>query len=118
MKRLLLSLVLILSAMLGTAVAQPAKDTPRVWEAPLVIPTYELNPPNPYPALLDWQRRKWRPVYPYPFLDSLGNEKTNKARKADNQEKEKKKETEQPELGGHVYQIFDKTLNRDIIYSN
>src|ERR1051325_11770649 len=45
------------------AVAAQSKDVPRVWEAPLNIPTYELNPPNPYPALLDWQRRKWRPVY-------------------------------------------------------
>ena len=64
MKRLFLLLFLVLLAMLGHASAQPAKDRPRVWEAPLVIPTYELNPPNPYPALLDWQRRKWRPVYP------------------------------------------------------
>src|SRR3954468_3799221 len=62
--------------------AQTSNDHPRVWEAPLVIPTYELNPPNPYPALLDWQRRKWRPVYPYPFLDSLGSKKTDKSWKA------------------------------------
>ena len=118
MKRLFLLLFLILLAMLGQASAQPAKDRPRVWEAPLVIPTYELNPPNPYPALLDWQRRKWRPVYPYPFLDSLGTEKTNKAWKAVYLENEYLKVTVLPELGGHVYQIFDKTLNRDIIYSN
>ncbi|HEX9425106.1 MAG TPA: hypothetical protein VF899_17825, partial [Pyrinomonadaceae bacterium] len=51
--------------------AQGSNGSPRVWEAPLSIPTYELGPPNPYPALLDWQRRKWRPVYPYPFLDAL-----------------------------------------------
>ena len=69
-------------AIAAQATAQVAKDTPRVWEAPLVIPTYELNPPNPYPALLDWQRRKWRPVYPYAFLDALGNQKTDKAWKA------------------------------------
>jgi len=98
--------------------AQSSKDTPRVWEAPLVIPTYELNPPNPYPALLDWQRRKWRPVYPYAFLDSLGTEKTNKTWKAVYLENEYLKVTVLPELGGHVYQIFDKTLNRNIIYSN
>ena len=84
-------------------------DKPRVWEAPLVIPTYELNPPNPYPALLDWQRRKWRPVYPYPFLDSLGNEKKDKTWKAVYLENEYLKVTVLPELGGHVYQIFDKT---------
>lgn len=118
MKRPFLALILLCLAMMVQAVAQSSKDTPRVWEAPLVIPTYELNPPNPYPALLDWQRRKWRPVYPYPFLDSLGTEKTNKSWRAVYLENEYLKVTVLPELGGHVYQIFDKTLNRDIIYSN
>jgi hypothetical protein len=77
MKRLFihLSLILIMLAIASVAVAQ---SSPRVWEGPLVIPTYELNPPNPYPALLDSQRRKWRPVYPYAFLDSLGTEKKDK----------------------------------------
>src|SRR6185503_4984782 len=118
MKRLFLSLILLCLAMMAQASAQSSKDTPRVWEAPLVIPTYELNPPNPYPALLDWQRRKWRPVYPYAFQDSLGSEKTNRAWKAVCLENEYLKVTVLPELGGHVYQIFDKTLKRDIIYSN
>ena len=102
---------------LSSAPAQ-SKDVPRVWEEPLNIPTYQLNAPNPYPALLDWQRRKWRPVYPYPFLDSLGTQKTDKAWKAVYLENEYLKVTVLPELGGHVYQIFDKTLNRNIIYSN
>src|SRR5262245_44317614 len=118
MKRLFLSLIMVCLAMLAQASAQSSKDTPRIWEAPLIIPTYELNPPNPYPALLDWQRRKWRPVYPYPFLDSLGSEKTNKTWKAVYLENEYLRVTVLPELGGHVYQIFDKTINRDILYSN
>jgi len=112
MKRLFILPSLILVALV-TANAQS-----KVWEAPLVIPTYELNSPNPYPALLDWQRRKWRPVYPYPFLDSLGSEKKDKAWKAVYLENEYLKVTVLPELGGHVYAIFDKTLNRDILYSN
>ncbi len=112
MKRLFILLSLILAAFV-TANAQS-----KVWEAPLVLPTYELNPPNPYPALLDWQRRKWRPVYPYPFLDSLGSEKKDKTWKAVYLENEYLKVTVLPELGGHVYAIFDKTLNRDILYSN
>lgn len=120
MKHLLiyLSLTLIVLVNVSQAAAQSSKDTPRVWEAPLIIPTYELNPPNPYPALLDSQRRKWRPVYPYPFLDSLGTEKKDKSWKAVYLENEYLKVTVLPELGGHVYQIFDKTINRDILYSN
>ena len=117
MRRLLLPFICTLLFVTAVA-AQAAKDTPRVWEAPLVIPTYELNPPNPYPALLDWQRRKWRPVYPYAFQDALGNEKKDKTWKAVYLENEYLKVTVLPELGGHVYQIFDKTLNRDIIYAN
>src|SRR5258705_9323520 len=95
-----------------------ASATPRVWEAPLSIPTYELGPPNPYPALLDWQRRKWRPVYPYPFLDTLSNTKTNKTWKAVYLENEYLRVSVLPELGGHIYEIFDKTTKRDVLYSN
>jgi len=116
MKRLFILLSLIV--VMGSHAVAQSKDAPRVWEAPLVIPTYELNSPNPYPALLDWQRRKWRPVYPYAMLDSLGSEKKDKAWKAVYLENEYLKVTVLPELGGHVYAIFDKTINRDILYSN
>ena len=116
MKRLFIYLSLVV--VMGTTAAAQPKDAPRVWEQPLVLPTYELNSPNPYPALLDWQRRKWRPVYPYPFLDSLGAEKKDKTWKAVYLENEYLKVTVLPELGGHVYAVFDKTLNRDILYSN
>jgi hypothetical protein len=77
-----LRLVISVAVLLLTAeivAAQTAPVSPRVWEAPLVLPTYELGPPNPYPALLDWQRRKWRPVYPYPFLDALTNKRPEKS---------------------------------------
>ncbi|HVQ40409.1 MAG TPA: DUF5107 domain-containing protein, partial [Pyrinomonadaceae bacterium] len=91
---------------------------PRVWESPLTIQTYELGEPDPNPALLDWQRRKWRPVYPYPVLDSLTNRRVEKSYKAVYLENEYLKVTVLPELGGHVYAIFDKTANRDVLYTN
>ena len=112
-------LLLSFIAVFTYAATTNAQETkPRVWEAPLVIPTYELGPPNPYPALLDWQRRKWRPVYPYPFLDSLSSTKTNKTWKAVYLENEYLRVSVLPELGGHIYEIFDKTTNRDVLYSN
>jgi len=110
-------MVLALSSAV-TVQSQESNSSPRVWEAPLSIPTYELGPPNPYPALLDWQRRKWRPVYPYPFLDSLTNKRTDKAWKAVYLENEYLRVSVLPELGGHIYEIFDKTTNRDVLYSN
>src|SRR5256885_11390833 len=97
---------------------QTSSGAPRVWEAPLSIPTYELGSPNPYPALLDWQRRKWRPVYPYPFLDALTNKRTDKTYKAVYLENEYLRVSVLPELGGHIYEIFGKTTNRDVLYSN
>src|SRR5438552_16406431 len=115
--RLVISIAVLLLAVEVVA-AQAPSASPRVWEAPLVIPTYELGPPNPYPALLDWQRRKWRPVYPYQFLDALTNEPTEKSYNAVYLENEYLRVTVLPELGGHLYEIFDKITNRDVLYSN
>ena len=98
--------------------AQSSDKSPRVWEAPLVILTYELGAPDPNPALLDWQRRKWRPVYPYPMLDTLTTRKVDKSYKAVYLENEYLRVTVLPELGGHLYAIFDKTANRDALYTN
>jgi tetratricopeptide (TPR) repeat protein len=107
----------LLVSLAGAARAQSEKF-PRVWESPLSIPTYELGEPDPNPALLDWQRRKWRPVYPYPMLDTLTNRRVDKNYKAVYLENEYLKVTVLPELGGHVYAIFDKTANRDVLYTN
>ena len=88
----------------------------RVWEAPLVIPTYELGSPNPNPALLGAGGS--RPIYPYPMLDSLSNHRIEKTYKAVYLENEYVKVTVLPEIGGHLYAIFDKTANRDVLYTN
>src|ERR1051326_2887423 len=118
MKRVFVTAIFLILLSGGGTQFIAAQEAPRVWEASLVIPTYELNSPNPYPALLDWQRRKWRPVYPYPFLDALTNKRTEKTYKAVYLENEYLRVTVLPELGGHLYKIFDKTTNRDVLYSN
>ncbi|HEY6118810.1 MAG TPA: DUF5107 domain-containing protein [Pyrinomonadaceae bacterium] len=116
LRRMLLSMGIVF--LLITAAQAQSSNMPRVWEGPLTLPTYELGAPNPYPALLDWQRRKWRPVYPYPFLDALSNKRTEKTYKVVYLENEYLRVTVMPELGGHIYEIFDKTMNRDVLYSN
>ena len=103
---------------LGVSARAQSDRSPRVWEAPLVIPTYELGAPDPNPALLDWNRRKWRPIYPYAVQDTLTSRKVDKSYKAVYLENEYLKVTVLPELGGHVYAIFDKTANRDVLYTN
>src|SRR5436190_9727798 len=112
-----LILMLALSSVVSIQ-GQESNSAPRVWEAPLSIPTYELGSPNPYPALLDWQRRKWRPVYPYPFLDSLTSKRADKTYKAVYLENEYLRVSILPELGGHIYEIFDKINKRDVLYTN
>ncbi|MBA3441099.1 MAG: DUF5107 domain-containing protein [Pyrinomonadaceae bacterium] len=103
--------------MAGTVHTQ-ANNPPRVWEASLIIPTYELGPPDPNPALLDWGRRRSRPVYPYTMLDTLTDKRVEKSYKAVYLENEYLRVTVLPELGGRLYAIFDKTTNRDVLYTN
>ena len=59
-----------------------------------------------------------RPIYPYPMLDSLSNRRIEKTYKAVYLENEYLKVTVLPEIGGHLYAIFDKTANRDVLYTN
>lgn len=101
---------------LPVAVAAGSVQPARVWEAPLVIPTYELGPADPDPALLESGGD--RPIYPYPKLDSLTNQRREKTYRAIYLENEYLKVTVLPELGGHLYAIFDKTANREVLYTN
>ncbi|HEX7317572.1 MAG TPA: DUF5107 domain-containing protein [Pyrinomonadaceae bacterium] len=119
MTKVLRGVVLAVFALALVLDARAQSDkSPRVWEAPLVIPTYELGAPDPNPALIDWNRRKWRPVYPYPMMDTLTTRRVEKSYKAVYLENEYLKVTVLPELGGHVYAIYDKTANRDVLYTN
>ncbi len=108
-----------LAALAGASTAFADSGTkPRVWTAPLAIPTYALGEANPLPALLDYPRRKWRPVYPYTFLDDLTGRKETKTYNAVYLENEYLRVTVLPELGGHLYAIYDKTAGRDVLYTN
>src|ERR1043165_4694548 len=66
----------------ATALAAAQTPTSRAREAPRVIPTYERGAPDPTPPLLDWDRRRWRPVYPYTMLDELTNRRVEKSYRA------------------------------------
>ena len=108
---------IFISAASMEAQQQNAKAA-RVWEAQLSIPTYELGPPDPNPAFASAQGRSRRPVYPYPMLDNLTGRKVDKVYRAVYLENEYLRVTVLPELGGHLYAIFDKTASRDVLYTN
>jgi tetratricopeptide (TPR) repeat protein len=93
-----------------------AAEPARVWEASLVIPTYELGPPDPLPVFPYAARR--RPIYPYPLLDAITDRRVEKSYRAVMLENEYLKVTVLPELGGHLYAIYDKTAGRDVLYTN
>lgn len=112
MSVLICTVLLFASVVWGQGTGSPV----RVWEAPLIIPTYELGLPDPNPALLN--SRGSRPVYPYSMLDNLTDRRVQKSYKAVYLENEYLRVTVLPELGGHLYAIYDKTAKRDILYTN
>jgi tetratricopeptide (TPR) repeat protein len=89
-------------------------DSVRVWTEPRVIPTYELgqDDPNPYFAT------GYREIYPYPFQDHLTDHRVNKTWKAALLENKYLKVIVLPELGGHVYSVYDKSFRREVFYRN
>ena len=73
----------LLTLIILSALAAPplhAQSAVRVWEEPLVIPTYLPGPPEPNPIFFAgraYQGAKG-PVYPYPFLDRLTDRKVDR----------------------------------------
>ena len=87
----------------------------RVWQGPLEIPTYLLGAedPNPPFPLADKVR-----IYPYTLLDDLTDRREAKSYKAVFLENEFLKAIVLPELGGHLYSLYDKVNKREVFYRN
>jgi|GEM_PF-1840606 len=93
-----------------------SKGYVKVWESTIIIPTYEMFDDDPFPRFTEW---KWNtPIYPYPMKNAASWIKRPKTYKAVYLENEYIKVVVLPELGGHLYQFYDKVNNRDIIYTN
>ena len=90
-------------------------QTVHAWEGTITIPTYKLGPadPNPQFPLINS-----KPVYPYAMLDNLTDERVLKTYRAIYLENEYLKITILPQLGGHVYSVYDKIDGRDVLYRN
>jgi len=106
-------------ALMGALAAGASAQTgARVWEETLVIPTYLVEPPEPNPMFYAgraYQGAKG-PVYPYAFLDRLGDIKQDKPYKAVYLENKYLKLCVLPEIGGRLFAAQDKTNGYDFIY--
>ena len=85
------------------------------WQGTITIPTYQLGPPDPNPP---FSLVNPNPVYPYAMLDDLSDERVPKNYRAIYLENEYLKVTILPELGGHIYSIYDKLNRREMLYRN
>ncbi len=87
----------------------------KVWEGPLVIPTYETGEENENPDLAVEGNLR---MYPYTRRLHLKGTKKDKTYRAVFIENEFLKVIVLPELGGRVYSCEDKVTGRDIFYKN
>ena len=120
-KRKSRSLLLLILGMIvflwGASFAHAIQDV-RVWEEPLVIPTYLAGEPDKFPIFYNgraYQGAKG-PVYPYPMLDKLTDRREPRTYKALYLENDYVKICVLPEIGGRIFAARDKTNGYDFLY--
>lgn len=95
-------------------------ESVKVWEEQVIIPTYEAGKAEKNPIFLEnrvYQGSSGK-VYPYPIIESISDEKTDKAYKAVYMENQYIKIMILPELGGRIQRAYDKTNGYDFVYYN
>lgn len=92
----------------------------KAWREEVIIPTYEVGLPEKTPIFLE--KRVYQgssgAVYPYPVIESISDEKRDKAYNAVFLENEYLKIMILPELGGRIQMAYDKIRQRHFIYYN
>ncbi len=87
----------------------------KVWVEQVVIPTYEIGEAEKNPIFLD--KRVYQgstgKVYPYPTVEKISDEKTDKEYEAVCLENEYLKVMVLPSLGGRIQRAYDKTNDYD-----
>ena len=90
------------------------------WREQVVIPTYEAGAPDANPFFLE--KRVYQgssgAVYPYPVVESVSNEQTQRTYDAVFIENEYLKVMVLPELGGRIQMALDKTNDYHFVYYN
>ena len=92
----------------------------KAWREMVTIPTYEVGKPEKNPMFLE--KRVYQGssgvVYPYPVIETMSDEKTDKEYLAIWLENEYIKVMVLPELGGRVQMAYDKIKQRHFVYYN
>lgn len=92
----------------------------KVWQEDVIIPTYEIGKAEKNPIFLE--KRVYQgssgSVYPYPVIEKIADEKTDKTYHAIYIENEYIKVMILPELGGRIQMAYDKIKKRHFIYYN
>lgn len=101
----------LLPAAVGAAEAPPVA----AYTGTLDIPTYPWMPPVPHPYFRATDQKN---IYPYPMLDNLARTKTPRVWKTVVLENEYLRVTFLPELGGKIFDVFDKTAGAPVFYVN
>jgi tetratricopeptide (TPR) repeat protein len=86
----------------------------------LVIPTYQLGEPEKAPLFFELRNHQGTRggVYPIPMIDKLQNRKADRIYDAIRLENEFLRVTLLPELGGRVYEGYDKKADYHFVYKN
>ena len=90
----------------------------RIWEEPLTLPTYRVDPPDVNPMFFHnevYQGAK-KKIYPYPFQDKVTRIRETKTYTAVHLENDYIALTVLPELGGRLFTATDKTNGYDFFY--
>ncbi len=105
---------------LPSAPSDVAGQPVAAWAQPVNIDTYEVDPPDIYPAYLDrrvYQGSSGR-VYPLPFYERVQDHKRPRSWQAIHLENRYVRLMILPELGGRIHFGLDKTREYDFFYRN
>ena len=103
------------------AVPPEQADAPvAAWNEPVVIDTYAVAAPDPYPAYLEMRvyQGSSGAVYPLPFFERIEHTKRPHAWQAVHLENAWVRLMILPELGGRIHVAVDKTNGYDFFYCN
>ena len=95
-------------------------DNVKAWKEKVVIPTYEIGPPEKYPFFLENRVYQGSSgvVYPNPVVEKISDKPVNKEWNAIYIENKYLKIMVLPQLGGRIQMAYDKLKERHFVYYN